>query len=343
MRLLLVGFGTVGQGLAELILEKKDELKQKYNLEPRVVGISDKLKGSVAHPEGINLSRALKRVRAGESLGDGEGALFDGGAPDMIEGMDADALVEATYTDIQTGEPAASHVRTALKRGMHVVTSNKGPVALHYHELYGLARQKRVDFLFEGTVMSGTPVLNLLHDCLAGSQVRELRGILNGTTNYILTRMEEGLSYEWALKKAQDLGYAEAVPDADVKGWDALAKAAILAKVIMGARENPFDFPCEGITGISSRDIKDALERNRRFKLIARVWRDGRRTRAAVAPEEVEMSHPLAGVMGASNALTITTDALGDVTVEGPGAGRRETGFSLLADLIKIARRRPVT
>ena len=337
MRLLLIGFGTVGQGLAELILEKKNELKQTYDLELEVIGISDKLKGSIIGPEGIDLDKILEKAGKGSSLGNGSGS-FKGDALEMIGQAGADVMVEATYTDIQTGEPAASHIRAALKKGMHVVTSNKGPVALHYQELKKSAAENRVKFLFEGTVMSGTPVINLLEDCMAGSRVKEIRGILNGTTNYILTRMEEGLSYEQALKKAQELGYAEAVPEADVEGRDALAKVTILAKVFMDAQENPFDFPCRGITGISSRSIMDALERNRRCKLIGRVWEEGGRARAAVAPEEVEMSHPLAGVRGAANALTITTDTLGDVTITGPGAGRRETGFSLLADLIKICR-----
>jgi homoserine dehydrogenase len=338
MRLLIIGFGTVGQGLAELVIEKEEELKQRHHLYIQVTGIADKLKGSIRCSEGINLKDALKRVRSGENLGEDEGELFNGDALAMIKSTDADVIVEATYTDIQSGEPAASHMRAAMEQGMHVVTTNKGPLALYYHELAGLARDMRVEFLFEGTVMSGTPVLNLVGDCLAGSRIQEIKGILNGTTNYILTRMEEGLSYEESLEKAQELGYAEAVPDADVKGWDALAKVTILAKVIMDARDNPFDFSCQGITGITARDIKDAIERNRRFKLIGRIWKEGSRAMAEVAPEEVEMSHPLAGVMGAANALTITTDTLGDVTIVGPGAGRRETGFSLLSDMIKIAK-----
>ena len=219
---------------------------------------------------------------------------------------------------------------------MHVSTTNKGPLALHYKELADLADGKGIRFLFEGTVMSGTPVINLIRETLAGSQISEIKGILNGTTNYILTRMEEGLSYEDALKKAQELGYAEAVPDADVLGWDALAKVTILAKTVYGARGNPFDFPCEGITGITASAITDAKARGKRFKLIGKVWREGSDVKASVAPEEVDMTHPLAAVMGATNALTFTTDTLGDVTIVGPGAGKIETGFSLLVDLLKI-------
>jgi homoserine dehydrogenase len=339
MRLLFVGFGTVGQGLAELLIEKKDLLRKDYGLEFSVVGISDMLKGSLVNSSGIDLPAALDKARSGTKLSEFPGEEFTGDALEMIQSVDADVVLEATYTDIKTGEPATSHIRKALERGMHVVTSNKGPLALHYQELALLAREKGVRFLFEGTVMSGTPILNLLRETLAGSDVQEIKGILNGTTNYILTRMEEGLSYDDALQKAQELGYAESVPDADVLGWDALAKVTILAKVTYDAKGNPFDYPCEGITQISASDIIEAKELGQRFKLIGKVWREGNLVKAAVAPEKIDLNHPLAGVMGATNAVTVTTDTLGDVTIVGPGAGRRETGFSLLIDLIKIARK----
>jgi homoserine dehydrogenase len=337
MRLLFIGFGVVGQGLAELLLEKKENLKHDYGIDYSVVGISDMQKGSLVNPEGIDLKAALETVSTGNDLADIQEQEFEGDALEMIQAADADVMFEATYTDITSGEPATSHIRRAIERGMNVVTTNKGPVALYFQELKELAREKGVRFLFEGTVMSGTPVLNLLRETLAGCEVREIKGILNGTTNYILTRMEEGLSYEEALLKAQELGYAEAVPDADVLGWDALAKVTILAKVIFDAKGNPFDFPCEGITGISASDIIEAKNRGKRFKLIGKVWREGNLVKASVAPEEVDLSHPLAGVMGVTNAVTVNTDVLGDVTIVGPGAGKRETGFSMLVDLIKIA------
>ncbi len=339
MRLLIVGFGTVGQGLAELIQEKKTYLKAEYGMDISVVGISDMLKGSLVNPQGIDLEAILARAVSGEQLKEMSGEVFSGDALEMIRTVDADVVVEATYTDIKTGEPATAYIRRALERGRHVVTSNKGPLALHYQELASAAQKMGVQFLFEGTVMSGTPVLNLLRETLAGSRIQEIKGILNGTTNYILTRMEEGLSYQEALAKAQELGYAEAVPDADVLGWDALAKVTILAKTVFDAKGDPFDFPCEGITGISAADIIDAKARGKRFKLIGKVWQEGNLVKATVGPDEIDFEHPLAGIMGATNALTVTTDTLGDVTIIGPGAGRKETGFSLLIDLIKIGRK----
>ena len=338
MKLLFVGFGTVGQGLAELLVEKKEHLVQEFGLDYSVVGIADELKGSLFNPSGLDLEKALSVAREGNKLDEGSENKFDGDALAMIRAAQADVLLEATYTDIKTGEPATSHIREALNKGMHAVTTNKGPIALFYKDLAQLAAEKNRHLLFEGTVMSGTPVLNFIRETLAGSQVQEIKGILNGTTNYILTRMEEGMSYEEALKKAQELGYAEAVPDADVLGWDALAKVTIMAKVFFGANVQPFDNPCEGITSITAASIADAINRGKRFKLIGKVWREGDYVKASVGPEEVDLAHPLAGVMGATNAVTVSTDTLGDGTVVGPGAGRRETGFSMLIDLISIAR-----
>lgn len=340
MRLLIVGFGTVGQGLAELLVDKKELLKREYGLEYEVIGIADTLKGNIINPDGIDLEKALDMVKRDLSLSKAGGNAFEGDALGMINLTDADVFVEATYTDIKTAEPAASYIRAALENGMHVATSNKGPIALFYQELQKVAEKNDRLLLFEGTVMSGTPVLNLIRETLAGSSIQEIRGILNGTTNYILTRMEEGLSYEESLKKAQEFGYAEAVPDADVLGWDALAKVTILARVIFGAKARPFDYPCEGITGITAGAITEAREKGNRFKLIGRIWKDRNLVKASVTLEEIEVFHPLGGVMGATNALTITTDTLGEVTIIGPGAGKKETGYSLLTDLIKIGRGR---
>ena len=340
MKLVFLGFGTVGQGLAELLVAKRDELKKRYGFDWMVTGIADTIKGTAYDPAGIDLAKALALAAKGESLV----ALDRGGkgwdALAMARQAEADVLLEATYTDIKTGEPATSHIKAALERGVHVVTTNKGPLALHYRELAELAAKHKAEFLFEGTVMSGTPVLNLVRETLAGAEILEMQVILNGTTNYILTRMEEGLSYEDALKKAQELGYAEAVPDADVLGWDALAKVTILANVVFGASLKPTESPCEGITKITAADITKAKADGKRYKLIGRVWREGGAVKASVAPRLVDLSQPLAGVMGATNAVAIKTDALGEVTIVGPGAGRAQTGFSMLTDLLHIVRRR---
>ena len=337
MKLLFIGFGTVAQGLSELLIEKREELAATYGLNWEVVGVSDMLKGSAYHPEGLDLAKIMDLAKEGRSLSQYPEGGCDWDALTMIANAEADVMLEVTYTDIKTGQPATDHIRAALERGMSVTTTNKGPLALFSRELGELAAANGVRFLYEGTVMAGTPLLNLLRETLAGSGISEMQGILNGTTNYILTRMEGGMDYAAALAEAQELGYAEAVPDADVLGWDALAKVTILANTVFGASLAPGDTPCQGITEITPAQIEAAAADGKRHKLIGRVWRDGDAVRASVAPQLIDLSHPLAGVGGATNARTITTDTLGDVTIVGPGAGRRETGFALLIDLITIA------
>ncbi|MBC8384484.1 MAG: homoserine dehydrogenase, partial [Candidatus Cloacimonetes bacterium] len=256
----------------------------------------------------------------------------------LIKDCNADVMCELTFTDLNTGGPAIDHCRVALESGKSVVTSNKGPAALKYPEMKKLADKNCVKFLIEGTVCAGTPVINLTDGPLAGCDISKIRGILNGTTNYMLSEMEKGMDYDAVLKVAQELGYAEADPTGDVEGYDARGKVTILANIVMGAELNISDVSCEGITKITSGDIQKAKDNNARWKLIGSVEKKDGKVIGSVAPEMVDLSHPLAGVMGATNALTFTTDLLGDVTIVGPGAGRIETGFSILTDILSIHR-----
>jgi len=337
-KLAFIGFGVVGQGLAEILLSKKDMLADREGFDFRTVAICDMLKGSVVNPEGIDLEAALAAVKAGQKLEDALPGEKGWDALKTIRESNADIVLEATYTDIKTGEPATSHFRMALESGKHLATTNKGPVALHFRELNKLAKAKGLHFRYEGTVMSGTPVLNLCLETLAGCEIKAIRGILNGTTNYILSEMENGLSYEDALKQAQELGYAEAVPDADVLGWDAMAKVIILSNTVMGASLSPDDIDCTGITEITAEDVQKAAQEGYRWKLIGSTVREGDRIVGRVAPERLPLDNPLSAVMGPTNALTFETDLLGPVTVQGSGAGRLETGFSLLTDILAINR-----
>lgn len=339
-KIAFIGFGTVGQGLAEILINKRDQLRRKYDFECSVVAISDIMKGSIYLEEGLDLEKLLSLLRETGRIDGYPGATTGWDSLKTIRESGADIVVEISYTDIDTGEPAASHVRASLESGKHVITSNKGPSALFGRELVKLARQKGVCFRYEGTVVSGTPVLNFALENLAGTEIREVRGILNGTTNYILSEMEKGKGYEETLKVAQDLGYAEAKPDADVKGWDALAKIVIIANMVMDGDLKIADVPCTGITGITLKDIETASQENKRWKLIARAWRDGDKVQAEVSPKKVPADDFLAGVGGVTNALTFDTDLLGKVTVVGPGAGKLETGFSILVDMLSIHRER---
>ncbi len=344
-KIALIGFGTVGQGLCEILLEKRDFLKETYGFEWDIVAISDPVKGSLYCPEGLHVERALELAKEGKSIEEGscscESQVCEQGwdALKTIRESNADTVCELAFTDLKTAEPATSHCKAAFESGKNLVTSNKGPAALNYREMNKLAGENGVEFKIEGTVMAGTPVLNLADGPLAGNTITAIRGILNGTTNYMLTAMEAGASYDDILKKAQELGYAEADPTADVGGFDALAKVTILANVVMGENLTPDQIPCEGITGVTTEDIESAKSAGKNWKLIGEIKKTDSGVEASVKPMQIESSHPLAGVAGANNAITFSTDLMGDVTMVGAGAGRIETGFSILNDILAIHRK----
>jgi homoserine dehydrogenase len=342
-KLALIGFGTVGQGLAEILRDKGDILRQSLGFDAQIVAVSDLLKGSLYHPDGLDIGillEVVKRTGKIDEYPDAPGLQRGWDSFKTIRECNADSVVEVSYTDIKTGQPAIDHCRAAFESGKHIVMSNKGPVALAYAELSQLAEANGVRWGFEGTVMSGTPALRMPLASLAGNDIREVRGIFNGTTNYILTKMEEGMSYADALKQAQELGYAEADPTADVEGHDALGKVVILANVIMNAPLTKDDVACQGISQLTLEDVAQAKAAGKRWKLIARCQKeaDGRVV-ASVGPEMVPLDDPLASIMGATNAITYECDLAGPITLVGAGAGRVETGFSILIDLINIERK----
>jgi homoserine dehydrogenase len=339
-KLALIGFGTVGQGLAQILQDKGETLGQSLGFEAKIVAVATRSRGSLYHPDGLEIAKLLAAIKNGGLLHypDSRGLERDWDNLKIIRESNADTIVEVSYTDLTSGQPAIDHCRAAFESGKNVVTANKGPVALAYKELLALAQVKGLRFGIEGTVMSGTPALRLPMVALAGNKIHEVRGILNGTTNYILTKMEEGLSYEAALQQAQALGYAEADPTADVEGYDAMSKVVILANVVMDVPLTKTDVSCQGISQLTPADIERARSEGKRWKLIGRVKKEEGRVVASVKPEAIPLTDPLAGVMGATNAITYNCDLLGPITLVGAGAGSAQTGFALLIDLINIAR-----
>ncbi len=337
-RLALIGFGNVGQGFAQILSERGETLAEEQGARFLIVAVSDLRYGSVYDPDGFDAGELLQAARENGSFEAISAPERGWDALRTCTETESDVVIEISYTNLETGEPAVSHIRAALEAGKHVVTTNKGPVALHYPELIKLAREKGVVIGAEGTVMSGTPALGLGIELLAGAGVQRVQGILNGTTNYILTQMEAGATYADALKDAQVRGYAEADPAGDVEGHDAAGKVVILANLLLGLPLRMQDVACEGITKLTPDDIAAAQEVGERWKLIGNVEKTASGYNASVGPVRLPLSHPLASVSGATNAVTYTTDLLGDVTLVGPGAGRTETGFSLLGDLLSIHR-----
>ncbi len=339
MKIALIGFGVVGQGLVRILHEKRDSLAQRCQFRPQVVAVSDKIKGTLYHPDGLDPA-ALLAVRTLTDYPESPGLIRDlTTSEDIIRHSNADVVVEVTPTNLKTGQPALDYCRLALEMGKHIVTTNKGPIALAYGELSAAAHRLGLYLGFEGTVMGGTPTLTLGLNALAGCDVTEIRGILNGTTNYILTEMEAGKPYSSVLEEAQALGYAEADPTADVEGFDALSKVLILANTLMGAHLTIEDIPCIGITGLTLEDIHRAKAENKRWKLIGSVKNDNGKIYARVEPVLLPLTDPLASINGVTNAITFTTDLLGSITLIGPGAGQMPTGFAVLSDLLQIHRR----
>ncbi len=336
----LIGCGTVGRGLLELLTEKSTVLARKYNFKPTIVAISDPKVGSIYSKEGLDVKEILSLLEKDGNIKNYRGVVTGWDSIKTIKESNADTIVEATSTNLETGEPGLTFIRTALKNGKNVATTNKGPIALAYRELRNLALSNECELRFEGSVLAGTPVINLFQSTLRGIEIKEVRGILNGTTNYILTKMESGMSYKEALKEAKEKGYAEAKSDVDVKGWDAVAKIIIIANVLMEGNVNIIEVERRGIDSISEEEFQRALKDNKHWKLIARAKRVDGKIKASVVPEALPDHDLLSKITGVTNAINFKTDVLGDVTISGPGAGRRETGFALLSDLIDINSRK---
>ena len=336
MKLLLVGFGVVGQGFAEILRDKSAELQRKHNFAAEIIGVVTASKGALYHSAGLDIPSLLNAAEGGSFDGypTQPGLRRDLSAVDMIAAREADALVEVSPTDLETAQPALEYCHQALDAGMHLALANKGPVALDYANLQAKARDKALQMRYEATVMAGTPTMHLAQDALAGCAIRSLRGILNGTTNYILTQMETGMSYDQALAQAQELGYAETDPSGDVEGWDAAGKLLILGNALFGSGIAMADLDVSGITAISADDIAEAREAGQRYKLIASATATG----GAVKATRLPLDDPLASVGGSTNAITLATDLMGDITLIGAGAGKLETGYAILSDLMAIKR-----
>jgi len=339
-RLAVLGFGNVGRAFAQLLLRKAPALAADYGLECSVTGIMTANHGSAIDAGGIDLPQALKLAASGASLD----ALSSVPPPDdsllFLHACPADILVELTPINLKDGEPAVSHVRTALEKGMHVVSANKGPVAFAYRELHALAVAQGRGFLFEATVMDGAPVLGVARAGLPVARVLSFRGVFNSTTNYILTQMETGVSFDEAVRAAQAMGIAETDPSADVDGWDATVKTVVLANVLLGADLHPADVDRTGIRDLTPADLQAARERGTRIKLLCQAERGnaGGDCVARVAPMPVSMSDPLASLSGTSSMITLETDTLKQLSLIEFEPEPAQTAYGLLADLVNLAR-----
>jgi homoserine dehydrogenase len=327
IRASIIGFGSVGQGVAQVLLQKKEEI-QKKGFDLKVVAVADSRSAAIDE-KGLDLEKILKSKKEIGRVG-----------PETLSGLEVirnvehEVVIETTPTDIETGGVGLDNMLTAFEKGMDVVTSNKGPLALKYGELAEAAQKNNAKFRFEATVGGAMPAINLIRDTIAGNSIISIEGILNGTCNYILTRMmEEHASYEQMLAESQELGIAETDPTYDVEGIDAACKLVILANYVFGMKATYHDVDVKGITSITPEALSLAQSEGYVIKQIGEVKDGCIQTSPRLVPER----HPLA-VGGTLNVVSVQTDLAGTVTSTGRGAGSIETASAILSDLISIYR-----
>jgi len=332
LRIILAGFGTVGQALAQVLHQDADRITQAYGFRPQITTIVDS-QGSCSDDAGLDISLVLKTKKEyGTVARYPRKGRRNSDSAHIITNSEAEVVVETTPTNFKDAEPGLSNIKAALANGKHVVTANKGPLALAMPALLELANHRNRQLRFSGTVGGGTPFLDFAAKCMPGERIIRVRGILNGTTNYILTRMETAsLTFEKALAEAQRKGYAEKDPTNDVEGFDTAAKIVIIANWVLKKRYRLRDLDITGITKITPQKLKQAKASNAKVKLIGRIEESS----ASVAPEQIPMADPTC-VPDTLNALTFTTEHAGDITLIGPGAGGERTASAIVRDLVSI-------
>ena len=334
-RIVLVGFGNVGRAFARLLVERRRDLRRSYGLEASVVAILTARHGGVLRSSGIDLPRAVRRAEAGESL-TGLGRPISLSTVEFVRAVRADVVVELTPLQIGPRQTALDRIVASLSAGKHVITANKGPLVYHVRRLQSLAERSNAGFRYEGTVMDGAPVFNLFQETLRGARLESFEGILNSTSNFVLTQIEAGQTYEAAVEDARHLGILEADAAMDLDGWDATVKACLLTNVLMGGRVRPEAVPRQGVVSLSPETIRSARASGTPLKQIARGWREGRGVRARVSVEPLTLDHPLAQVGGTSNALLARTDMLPEILLSEHSPGVRQTAFAVYSDLLAI-------
>jgi homoserine dehydrogenase len=337
VRVIICGLGRVGQAFVGLLIQKDEDLRARYGLNLKIIAAVD-IGGAAVSAEGLPLKDLQAHLQKGGRVEDMAGFGKKGlTGKEALSTLPADLLVETTPTNIKDGEPGMTHIKTALSHKLHVVTAAKGPLVLRYNEIKTLAEKSKVKMMISAATAAALPTLDVGLSCLAGAQVLTAEGILNGTTNYILTRMyEDGCPYSEALTEAQKMGVAEPDPSLDVEGRDTANKILLIANEVFHARLSLGDIPVEGITRVSPGDIQRAKKEKKVVKLIGRVERKNGKIVASVAPVALSLDHPLASVRGTEKAISYLTDTMDRVTVSGGKSNPLGAAAAILKDIIRI-------
>ena len=336
LKLAFAGFGNVARAFARMLSERRSQLATQFGIHWRTTAIATANHGCVLSGDDIDLVEAAKCVEEGFSLL-GLWRTFDAtGTVPLIDNCDADILFETTPLNPINAEPATSIIRRALSRSLNAISANKGPIAHAYHELRALAIHQGVSFRFEGTVMDGAPVFNLAEYCLPCTTIRGFYGILNSTTNVILTGLEQNKSFDQCLAEARRMGIVETDSSHDIDGWDATVKAVALSNVLMGTDVRPRDVERHGIRNLSPEDVCGAADEGLSIRLVSRAEMLADRLVIRVGPERLPRDSLLGSTTGTSNVLVLQTDLMGEVAVVETNPGIEQTAYALLSDMIRV-------
>lgn len=325
--LALVGFGNVGRTFVSLLERKREQLAAEYGVSCIITGIASRSLGWLVQPAGFD----PVRIRRFEF----EAAKKADSLQHWLVNTRPDVLFETTSLNPQNGEPAIQHLRAALEYGAHAISANKGPLVYGYDELKALAVKMRRKFYFESSVMDGAPIFNMFRECLPAIELRGFRGILNSTTNVILEAMEQGQSFEDAVRYTQRIGVAESDPANDIDGWDAAVKVAALSTVLMQQPLKPTDVQRIGIRELTKEQVQDAATEGRRYKLVCSAVRHSEGVKARVAPERLPLSDPLAQVAGTSSLVSFDTDMFPGLAIHEINPGLDAVAYGLLTDFLR--------
>jgi homoserine dehydrogenase len=334
--LAITGIGNVGRRLLELIARKREILHARFNLDLVVAGVCDS-SGAVIDRQGVDPVQVVVLKEQMKGLSTLPAGIARMTPAEFVQSVQADILVELTLTNLKSGEPGLGAIRLALARKMHVVSANKGPLVLAYTELSDLAKSNDVKLLLSATVTGGLPTLNIGARDLCVASIDRVEGVLNGTTNYILTKMAEGETYSDALKQAQDVGMAEADPTLDVDGWDAASKLVIIANAVLRRPTTLSDVTIEGIASVTSQQLQQAASHNQVIKLLALAERRANDYRFSVRPTTLARSHPLATINAGMMAVVYHTDVNGKIVACIEEKDPYPTAAAVLRDIVHVA------
>jgi homoserine dehydrogenase len=335
INIILMGFGNVGQAFLRILEEKNELCRSHYGLDLRVLSVF-RSSGAFFSSQPMEIDKILEYSTSSLKSPDWKTDLK---LTSVLESSEPGVLIECTPFGSKSGEPGLSHIRGALEHGWHVVTANKSPLVVDFQSLCEKASQNRVELKFSGATAAALPTLDVALYSLAGTEISRIEGILNGTTNHILTRVMEGANYNEALKEAQSKGIAETDPSLDVSGWDTASKILIISNAVLKTNFSLDDVKIQGIESIPPKLLNQGREKDRALKLLGKVWRKDGGYQLEVVLTVIDNSHPLFGVDGTNKGIVFFTDTMNSITVIGGKSDPRGTGAALLKDIINIYRK----